>query len=499
MREVGPGGTRKLEGNSPPNPRNKAAPPSSDDELTGQSLAGRYLLGQRIGRGGMGVVYRARHAELDRDVAVKLLRPELLRVEGAVARFRREARAVAQIESPHVVKVYDHGISSDRAFIVMEHLDGRSLRDLVASGAVEPARAIELACQILAALDEAHGRGIIHRDLKPENIYLESGPRPGVGPPEQVKLLDFGLSKIMGPVSWTDTGGLTASGVLIGTPSYMAPEQIRGTDEVGARSDLYSVGVVMYEMLTGVRPFVAASTLAVLMMHDRQAPIPPRKRRPELAISADLEAIVLRAMSKKPNDRFESARAMQQALGELGSPNAVRGRRGRRLALAATGVGLALALAIALLLASARSKSTPDRQREAREAGGLPWSAGRARADTPGALDLGRHDQRSTGQVADGPRPTADMAATVTITILPGVPRARVVIDGRVVGVGLTRLVLPVSDRPVKLDVHADGHRPFSGAVLPDRDRSVTVRLEPIRIAPRPGLGLEKNPYGRPK
>ena len=219
-----------------------------------------YELGEKIGRGGMGVVYRAQHTGLDIDVAVKFIHPHLADDDEAVARFIREARLSARIKHPNIVQIYDTGRDEQgRAYIVMEYLEGQSLRQRLKNGPIPEVEAIKIANDVLAALGKAHSTGVIHRDIKPGNIFLCSD---GVA-----KLVDFGIAKAVGG------GTLTGTGALVGTPEYMSPEQAEGLP-VDAKTDIYSLGIVMYEMLTGVVPFKADSPLVVLRMQSERA-FPP--------------------------------------------------------------------------------------------------------------------------------------------------------------------------------------------------------------------------------
>jgi hypothetical protein len=262
-------------------------------------LAGRYVLEELIATGGMASVWRARDEVLARMVAVKVLRPELAADPAFAQRFQREAVSSARLAHPNIISVFDTGEDAGVRYIVMEHFEGSTLRDLLQrDGAMEPAPALDVILPVLSALAQAHAAGLTHRDVKPANIL--------VGEDGRVKVTDFGIAKAA-----FDTFDLTGTGAVIGTARYLSPEQVHG-GELDGRSDLYSLGVVLYEMLTGRPPFEAENDLATAMMRLSRAPVPPRAIRP--GIPADLETSVLRALALRPGDRFPSAEAMRAAL-----------------------------------------------------------------------------------------------------------------------------------------------------------------------------------------
>ena len=267
---------------------------------------GQYTLGEKLGEGGMGVVYRAEHEMLRRPTAIKLLPPGRAG-EDSLKRFEREVRQTARLTSPHTVSIYDYGRTPDGLFYyVMEYLDGIDLEGLVKEGGpLAPGRAVRILRQVCAALAEAHGIGLIHRDIKPANILLcERG-----GFPDIAKVLDFGLVR---EISSSDPR-LTAENVLHGTPQYLAPETIRNADAVDARSDLYSLGAVAYFLLTGTPVFSGRGALEIIHHHLQTAP-ESLSRRLGKPIPPKLEAVVMACLSKNPDERPESARALAAAL-----------------------------------------------------------------------------------------------------------------------------------------------------------------------------------------
>jgi serine/threonine-protein kinase len=264
-------------------------------------VGGRYALGEVIGRGGMAEVRRGTDTRLDRPVAVKVLRADLARDPAFQARFRREAQSAASLDAPNVVAVYDTGVDEHGVpWIVMEHVDGRTLRDILSTeGRLLPERALEIAVDVCSALEVAHRAGIVHRDIKPGNVMLTSRG--------EVKVMDFGIARAAAVGESTMTG--TES--VIGTAAYLSPEQARG-EHVDARSDLYSTGCLLYELLTGSPPFVGDSPVAVAYQHVREDPVPPS--RYVEGLSPDIDTVVLTAMAKSPAHRYADADAFREDL-----------------------------------------------------------------------------------------------------------------------------------------------------------------------------------------
>jgi serine/threonine-protein kinase len=285
-----------------------ALPSFEPTALIGQILDGRYLVTAHLATGGMGAVLRAQHVYMRKDVAIKVLRPDLSASSDLVERFRREAEIIAALEHENIVRVSDFGRSPEGyLFLVMELLEGESLFErLRREGSMPAAEAVAVLWQVCAALEAAHARGVVHRDLKPENVFLA---RTGGGR-EVVKILDFGIAKIGDPQSASST----AAGMVVGTPEYLSPEQALGGD-VDTRADLYSVGLIAWRMLVGRHPFKAGDPRALLMMQATQ-PVPPiSEPRPELAEYPQLVAAVARACEKEVSRRTQTAAAMKLDFG----------------------------------------------------------------------------------------------------------------------------------------------------------------------------------------
>jgi tRNA A-37 threonylcarbamoyl transferase component Bud32 len=288
--------------------------PHRADPLLGLVVAERYRVLEFLGRGGMGVVYKAEHSRIGKVLALKLLTGELTRDVEQVARFKREAEMASRLSHPNTVQVFDFGGADGLAYLAMEYVRGEDLGHIVnASGPMPGERMAKIMVQICSSLGEAHDKGIIHRDLKPENIMVVKGPSGE----DVVKVLDFGLAKLR---ESSELSELTLNGAIIGTPYYMSPEQIRG-EALGPQSDVYALGAMMYAVLTGELVFDAPTPMGVLTKHLTEEPIPPSRRVPEL--SRGLEQIVLLALSKDPARRFPSVNVMQEALlDELGGRTA---------------------------------------------------------------------------------------------------------------------------------------------------------------------------------
>ena len=287
---------------------NSESPPA--DPLLGHTLDDKYRLDAQLGIGGMGTVYRARHLLIDRPVAVKVLNPRFVEDEAARIRFQREARAAGRLQHTNAVTVTDYGQTQDGyVYIVMELLEGRTLRDILAKEApLEAARSVSLMLQVSAAVGAAHEAGIIHRDLKPANIFIVQ--RTEV--PSVVKVLDFGIAKLAAEsLEEDEIKALTQVGAMIGTPRYMSPEQCDGA-ELTPAADVYSLGVILYEMLTGTVPFSGSTPLAIAMKHTSE--LPRRPREFVNSIPSALEDVVLHALEKRPQDRPANAAEFRQEL-----------------------------------------------------------------------------------------------------------------------------------------------------------------------------------------
>ncbi len=284
-------------------------PPSSQqrvDAYLGKTLEGRYAVEALLGEGGMGFVYLGRHKVIDKRVAIKILRSDLAADQEMTERFLNEARAASSIGNAHIVDISDFGRLADgAAFFVMEFLDGPSLSALTRNGSTVPLhRIIHIAKQIARGLAAAHGRGVVHRDLKPDNVMLI----PRGDDPDFVKILDFGIAKLAG-----EQARLTRAGSVFGTPHYMSPEQAAGVP-VDQRTDIYALGVILYEMVAGQVPFDADNFMGILTQHMYKAPPPLRTAAAALDVTPGLEAIVLKALSKKVEHRFQS---MEELISDL--------------------------------------------------------------------------------------------------------------------------------------------------------------------------------------
>ncbi len=299
--------------NQPPNeasPQPHLARTITGDLLIGRTIEGKYRIDAKIGAGGMGAVYRAQRILIGDEVAVKILHPEHVSRDDATERFRREAQAAARLKHANAVSIYDFGVTSDGlVYLVMELVEGQSLREIIKQqGPLTPSAATEVISQVCAALDEAHRQQIVHRDLKPDNIVVKpmlNGLR--------VKVLDFGIAKLRDLTA----GNLTQTGSVMGTPHYMSPEQCLG-EELDSRSDIYSLGIVLYEMLAGVVPFNSPMSTAVVVQHVNQSP--PPLRTINLSISPAVEQVVMHALAKQREDRPQSAGALAQELKTAVSP-----------------------------------------------------------------------------------------------------------------------------------------------------------------------------------
>lgn len=282
-------------------------PSAAPDPWIGRTLSNVYRVTSKIGEGGMGAVYLAEHIHLRKPYAVKVLTTAIAQHEVAVERLRQEAIAASSIEHDNIVDVVNFDRAPDGSvYIVMELLRGEGLHERIAAGPLPPGQALPIAWQICDALGAAHARGIVHRDLKPENIFLARR-----GEIERVKVLDFGISKVKSADA--EAVRMTRTGQLVGTPLYMSPEQARGEQEIDARVDIYALGVILFEMLSGQTPFDGRNYFELLWKHGNEPP-PGLRERVGPAIPEELDAVVARALAKDPKERFASMEALGLAL-----------------------------------------------------------------------------------------------------------------------------------------------------------------------------------------
>lgn len=263
---------------------------------------GRYRIVKELGKGNMGVVYQAHDPKIDRMVALKVLRPDRVTSDAFVARFLKEARAIGRLHHPRIVTVYDVGEDHGTVYIAMEYLQGEPLDEVMQKGRLTVPQSIDVVCQVAEALDYAHQQGIVHRDIKPSNIILTRN--------QKVRLTDFGIARIED----TAAGYQTQAGEILGTPMYMSPEQVMGKKADG-RSDLYSIGVILYEMITGKRPFTGNNLAAIFRSITHDVPEQPYSIDP--FISRSLSDVIMKSLSKSPDDRFQSGKALADALARM--------------------------------------------------------------------------------------------------------------------------------------------------------------------------------------
>lgn len=284
-------------------------PQEPEESLVGTILCGRYGIISLVGRGGIGVVYKARHMLMDRIVAIKMLKRNFASDNTSMLRFQQEAKTASNLTHQNVIGVHDFGISDDGLpYLVMDYLEGTSLADIIREeGAITPERAISLFTQTCAGLHHAHQQGVVHRDVKPSNLMIIQTPHG-----ECVKIVDFGMAKL---ISFEGQEGLrlTATGDVLGSPLYMSPEQCTG-EPLDARSDLYSLGCTMYEALMGQTPLMGNTAMDTMYKHLKAIPLGFHEERPDLKIPPQLEMVVFKALEKDPRRRYQSMLELQQAL-----------------------------------------------------------------------------------------------------------------------------------------------------------------------------------------
>jgi serine/threonine-protein kinase len=382
----------------------KLAESEAFDPLIGSALAGRYLIVRRIGEGGMGAVYEAKHTVIGKRVAVKVLLEKFHSNSDLVARLLQEARLASSIGHENIVDVTDFGTTDDgRSFVVMEFLEGEPLAQLIMREAPLPVeRSLRIARQVASALGAAHAKGIYHRDVKPENVYLVRR-----GDADFVKVVDFGISKAVkqGGEDPAESYRLTHTGLLLGTPLYMSPEQARGQDDLDHRVDIWALGVMLYECLTGEVPFHANNYLGIIsQVLTRDAP-PPSHLRPELGIPEAVETVTMRAMQKDRQLRYQTMAALEHDL--------------ERLLAGDQNVGLPVAAAIPLEELAPPAESGPRRWHLA-IAGALVMVIGIGMAlRRPSDAHPGPQAAAAGGVPATVPVPAAAIAARPAAPVVP--------------------------------------------------------------------------------
>jgi serine/threonine-protein kinase len=486
----------------PPSPALVVEEPEARDPLLGTTIDGRYVVESILGQGGMGTVYAGRHAIIDKRVAIKVLRADHVENDPTAAqRFLVEAKAASKIGHQNIVDITDFGVLKDgQAYFVMEFLDGPTLGKLVhEAGFLSPLRAIAITVQIARGLQAAHDKGIIHRDLKPENIFvLPRDDRDGES--ELIKIVDFGIAK-----DQKNNRRLTMAGMVLGTPEYMSPEQATGqpTDH---RVDMYALGCILYEMLTGDVPFKGETPTKTLTQHVFDAPEPPSKRRPDLAIPAALEAIVLRTLQKKADERFADMRALMSALERVESelkpaaaasatsPSAPSSPSSspRIVAPAASQAPTVISPAAtdSTLLAAVKPRR-PGLLVAAGALGGVlvvggtialvrgpshkPTSPAAAVAAQPTTTTPSASPSPSTTPTAVAP---ADRAAEVELVLRTTPPGADVLRGAERLGATPLTLRWPRSDEAVALTFRHAGYRDAAREIVPSADKELEIVLE---------------------
>ncbi len=281
------------------------------EDLVGERLFGEYTIVKPLAEGAVGAVFLARQESIDKEIAVKVLHERSAMDEEAVERFHREALAISLLSHPNIIRVLIFGRTEDGwLYLAMEYLEGQTLNERLTAGEVDELRVIKIYKQICGALLEAHAAGIVHRDLKPQNILLTKHR----GEEDYVKILDFGMAKFTQPETEEAQRRLSKTGIVYGTPAYLSPEQAQAL-EIDHRADLYSLGAILYELVTGRLPFPADTAPKMLSSHVHEALVPPSEVAPG-KVSEAMEMIIMRAMAKNPKDRYPSAREMLAALKE---------------------------------------------------------------------------------------------------------------------------------------------------------------------------------------
>jgi serine/threonine-protein kinase len=453
------------------------APEPAPDPLAVE-LAGKYEIVRKVGQGGMGAVYEARHTKIGKRVAIKVLLDKYVQKADVVARLIQEARLASSIGHENIIDITDVGETTDgRTFVVMEFLEGESLHALlVREGSLAPARALPIIRQVASALGAAHGKGVVHRDVKPENVFIIRRADK-----EFVKVVDFGISKAVKPEHDPDAASsprLTATGMVLGTPLYLSPEQARGEDDLDHRIDVYALGVVLYETLTGEVPFHGANYLAIISQILASDPTPPSAVRTDLPLSPDIDAVVGKAMAKDRAVRYQSMAELDADLARLESgahPRAhtEREARPRRWVTIAgwAGVVAGIAAAVALVVPRLLGGEEPRPEPPPPEVTTVPVPLAQPPPPLPTTIHVG-------------------------VTSLP--PGAEVLMGDVSRGRTPITLEVPRGDDPVALLLRHEQFVDAPASFTPTRDQEVVVTLTRKPPAPRPVRRPAPRPAPKP-
>jgi eukaryotic-like serine/threonine-protein kinase len=452
-------------------------------EILGQTLSGRYLVTKKVGQGGMGAVYEATHTLIGKRVAVKVLLEKYAQREAIVARLKKEAQLASSIGNEHIIDITDIGNTDDgRTFVVMEYLEGESLAECLAREHQLPEqRTLRIASQTASALAAAHAKGIVHRDIKPENLFLLKRKEL-----DFVKVVDFGISKSLRASSEEEeVQRLTQTGMVLGTPLYMSPEQARGDDNLDHRVDIYALGVIMYEVIAGHVPFVGTNYLSVISQVLNETPKALRVVRPD--VSEELEAIIAKAMAKDRTQRYADADAMLKDLTLLLEDPTHSTERARitgprrrfqkpkipRLAWAVAGIGIAIAaVTLAVVFLQGNGKNNPRKE--------------------PGKSGIGVPVTADAGVMAatiDAAPPEPDVKKIV-LHIVTDPPGAMVYREASPMGPAPRDLELVARNKEVEITATKDGYADSSVAINPlehTDGETLPIKLKKLpKGAPRP-------------
>ncbi len=495
----------------------------------GDVVGGRYQIISLLGEGGMGAVFQAKHQVLGRIVAIKVLKPDMAAHEQFAGRFLQEAKSAAELHHKNIVEISDYGVDGDRPYMVMEYLKGESLDAYMErEGPLSPARVVAIMEPVLRALAMAHERGIVHRDIKPDNIFLQSDDDGGEPVP---KVVDFGIAKRQ---AGEDNPQLTTANMALGTPAYMAPEQIMSSKNATGSADQYAVGVTIYEALTGAYPFEATTINQFIVAKATQDARPITELRPD--IDPALAAIVMRTLQRKPEDRFPTIAALREALAAYRGPLSDRpirtgGDAPARLPNAGVTVGNRAAEVVApppaapppsaeTMLQGSRTNGsimTPapvdySAPEPARSSKWIAVAVGAVLVLGGGAFALTR--PRGTPPVDPTPRPVAhdptptppptDPTPTpptqqrqVVFSVRVEPPVAVISLDGENIGSGRAEVMRANDGHRYQLQITAPGYTPLTEVLTADRDVSLDRRLTPL-ADPNPRGHVRGNPTPTP-